>query len=175
MMLGPSSLSMPGGSGRRGTQLRGCPPSFGLPLYAAALSAPSTRSLRQGWYASSANHKRLLPRVMRWVAQQNKERNWCLTPITLYAAALSAPSARSFRQGWCASSANHKRLLPRVMRWVAQQNKEGGRRPGDICGAIQRVAVGPQCVALDPQCDVKCRIRPKTRAANFRSPNRASR
>ena len=63
--------------------------------------------------------------------------------LLLDAAALSAPSARSFKQGWCASSANHRRSLPRVMRWVAQQNKEGGRRPGDICGVIQCVALGP--------------------------------
>ena len=33
-----------GGSGRRGTQLRGCPPTFGLLLHAAALSTPSARS-----------------------------------------------------------------------------------------------------------------------------------
>ena len=42
---------MEGGSGRRGTQLRGCPPAFGLRLYAAALSAPSARSCMQGWYS----------------------------------------------------------------------------------------------------------------------------
>ena len=82
---------MSGGSGRCGTQLRGCPPSCGLPLYAAALSAPPTRS---------------------------------------------------FKQCWCASSENHRRWLPRVMHWVAQRNKGGAQRAGDIRGVIQ-------CVALD--------------------------
>ena len=36
---------MPGGAGRCGTQLRGCPPTFGLLIYAAALSTPSAKSL----------------------------------------------------------------------------------------------------------------------------------
>jgi hypothetical protein len=74
-------------------------------------------------------------------------------------------------------------LLPRVMRWVAQQNKEGGRRPGDICGAIQCVALGPQCVALGPQCVAlgpQCvalglRRSDYNGVANFKSPNRGTR
>ena len=36
------------GSGRRGTQLRECPPAFGLRLYFAALSAPPALSCRCG-------------------------------------------------------------------------------------------------------------------------------
>jgi hypothetical protein len=63
-------LNMRGGSGRRGTQLRDCPPPFGLLLYVAALRAPSARSCVHCWYLKCADYRRRLPRVMRWVAQR---------------------------------------------------------------------------------------------------------
>ncbi len=121
-MTGQIPFNIPGGSGCRGTQLRGCPRSFWG-------QSPNSPSLR----------------LARGVRHKVPQRNWCLTPIT---PALSAPPARSFKPGWCAISANHRRSLPRVMQWVAQRglgvlpNQGGARRAGDIRGTIQCVALG---------------------------------
>ena len=67
MMTCQTPFSLPGGSGWWGTQLRGCPPAFGLLLYAAALSAPSACSFKQAWHSKYANHRCSLPRVLPWV------------------------------------------------------------------------------------------------------------
>ena len=125
-MTGQIPFNIPGGSGCRGTQLRGCPRSFWG-------QSPNSPSLR----------------LARGVRHKVPQRNWCLTPIT---PALSAPTARSCRQCWHLKCAPHQRRLPGVMRWVVQRglgvlpNKEGGRRPGDIRGVTHCVALGLQAL-----------------------------
>ena len=115
-MTGQIPFNIPGGSGCRGTQLRGCPRSFWG-------QSPNSPSLR----------------LARGVRHKVPQRNWCLTPIT---PALSAPTARSCRQCWHLKCAPHQRRLPGVMRWVVQRNQGGARRAGDIRGTIQCVALG---------------------------------
>jgi hypothetical protein len=68
--------------------------------------------------------------------------------LRLYAAALSAPPARSCVQCWYLKCSDYRRWLPRVMRWVAQRHKGGAHRAGDSRGVTQCVALGNQRLRL---------------------------